>query len=94
MAGVKDTPLVPKGYQQIVNPGTSTALTVPTGSRYAMLNVEGANGVRFRDDGSAPTAAIGMLLTAGTNYWYTGVLSKVRVIAGGAAGTVNVSYYA
>ncbi len=92
---MKDTPLSPTGsYQQLVNPATSTALTVPPGARYAMLNVEGANGIRMRDDGTAPTATVGILLTAGTNYWYTGKLAAVRVIAGGAAGTLNVLYYA
>ena len=94
MAGVKDTALDTKGYQQLVNPGAAVALTVPSGARFAMFNVEGANGIRFRDDGTDPTAAIGMLLTAGTNYWYNGKLQDVRVIAGGAAGTINVSYYA
>ena len=94
MGMVKDARLKAKGYQQIVNPGSSTALTVPSGSQYAMFNVEGANGIRFTDDGTTPTASVGMLLTAGTNYWYTGYdLADVRVIAGGAAGTLNILYY-
>jgi hypothetical protein len=56
-----------------------------------MFNIDTAT-CSFRDDGTAPTAAIGILLTVGTNYWYTGKLSAVRFIS--ATGHVNVSYYA
>lgn len=96
MAGTKDTPLQPMGFQQIASPAASTALTVPKGAKYAMFNISGAAGaqISFRDDGTAPTTTVGMLLTLGTNYWYTGKLDAVRVINGTTAGTLNVSYYA
>lgn len=90
MAGVKDIPLQPKGFQQLT-PAAATALTVPAGARFAMFNIDTASAT-FRDDGTDPTAAIGMILTVGTNYWYTGILQKVKFIS--ATGHVNVSYYA
>jgi hypothetical protein len=93
MAGVKDQSLDPKGFQQLASPASSTGLTVPAGARFAMFNVSGQTCV-FRDDGVAPTATVGMLLTVGTNYWYTGDLSAVRFIQATAGGNVNVSYYA
>ncbi len=91
MAGVKDTPLTPKGFQQITST-SAVALTVPAGARYAMFNV-GTAAVTFRDDGTDPTTGIGMIMAVGTNYWYTGKLSAVKVICA-ATGVLNVSYYA
>lgn len=92
MAGVKDTPLQPKGFQQLTGISSSTALTVPAGARYALLQADTAE-VRWRDDGVAPTATIGMkLLTTSDGYWYSGKLSALRVIS--ATGVLNVSYYA
>lgn len=93
MAGVKDTPLSPMGFQQIVGDTTSRSLTVPTGARYAMFNISGTTNTTFKDDGTAVVSGVGMVLTPGTNYWYTGKLSAVRVI-GAATSTLNVSYYA
>lgn len=90
MPGVKDTPLSPMGYQRLT-PTVSTALTVPAGARYAMLNVETAS-VYMKDDGTAASATSGVAITAGTNYWYTGKLSAVRVFS--ATGILNVLYYA
>jgi len=96
LAGVKDTPLSNMGFQQIVNPAASTALTVPTGSRYALFNCS-AGTIVWRDDGTAPTATIGIIMNPLTgavqNYWYTGELAAVRVIQA-TSGTLNVSYYA
>jgi hypothetical protein len=94
MAGQKDQSLQPLGFQQIAAPASSTALTVPAGARFAMFNVSGTQSVVFRDDGVAPTATVGIILTTGTNYWYTGKLSAVRVIQAAASGNLNVAYYA
>lgn len=93
MAGVKDTPLQPKGYEQIVNPAASTALTVPDGAKFALFNVSAGTAIRMRDDGTAPTATTGLRLILEDKYWYTGKLSAVRVIQQ-TSGTLEVLYYA
>lgn len=81
------------GYQQITSLSTSTALTVPGGAGLAVIQAEGAD-VRWRDDGTAPTATVGMLLPAGAELRYTGALAALRLIQVSAGATVNVSYYA
>ncbi len=50
---------VPLGYQQITGaPMTAgTGLTVPAGATMALISVSGAT-MRWRDDGTAPTASV------------------------------------
>lgn len=82
-----------KGYQQLTAITTSTALTVPRGANVALIQSEAQN-VRWRDDGGAPTATVGMLLQpAFEEFWYTGDLSKLRVIQAAVGAILNVSYY-
>lgn len=89
------------GYQQIIAPATSTALTVPTTDlqglsakpAIAVISVE-TQGVRWRDDGVAPTATIGMPLSAGATFVYDGDLTQIRFIQQVAGAILNISYYA
>lgn len=84
---------LPLGYQQLTVPAASTALTVPATSKRAVIQCEDGD-VRWRDDGVAPTAAIGMRLESGSSMEYTGSLSAIRFIRRtGASGTLNISYY-
>ena len=88
------------GYQQIT-PNTATSLTVPArapdGSKqqvtFAIITPEGQN-VRWRDDGTDPTASVGMPIYVGTSLLYDGNLANLRFINMVAGGKVNVSYYA
>ena len=82
----------PLGYQQLTGISSSTPLTVPSGAMACLIQAE-AQDIRWRDDGVAPTASIGMKLTAGGDFYYTGDLSAVRVIQTTAGSIVNVSYY-
>ena len=91
MSAVRDAKLKPKGYQQINGLAAATALTVPAGAYYALIKCETAT-VRWRDDGVDPTAAVGMLLDVGDEFWYTGELSKIKFIQT-AASVLNVCYY-
>jgi hypothetical protein len=87
------------GYQQITV-DTSKGLTVPVTSPeglnakpvFALIIAEGA-AVRWRDDGIAPTASIGMPLAVGVPLQYDGDLTKIRFIQQVATGIINVSYY-
>lgn len=83
---------VPVGYQQLTSLATSTALTVPASAQFALIQAE-AQALRYRDDGVAPTAAIGMVLAVGDSIWYTGDLVALRIIQVAASGIANVSYY-
>ena len=81
------------GYQQITSLSASTALTVPGGATMALIVAE-TQAVRWRDDGTAPTASIGMPLAVGTSLSYDGDLKAIRFIQQAASATLNVSYYA
>ena len=88
------------GYQQIVGAAAATALTVPTRDNngtsavptLAVIIVEG-QAVRYRDDGTAPTAAVGMPIAVGSVFFYDGDLKAIRFIQVAATATINVSYY-
>lgn len=88
------------GYQQIVGAVAATALTIPTRDNngtsaiptMAVIIVEG-QAVRYRDDGTNPTAAVGMPISIGTAFFYDGDLRSIRFIQTAATATINVSYY-
>jgi hypothetical protein len=89
------------GYQQITSLSTSVGLTVPTQNAeglnqqpsMAIIIAEGAN-VRYRDDGVAPTATVGMPLATGVAFTFDGDLTKIRFIEQSASAKINVVYYA
>lgn len=83
----------PVGQQQITSLSSSTALTVPANARYALITCE-TQAVRWRDDGTAPTAGVGFPLPVGMVLKYTGNLKAFRVIEQTASATVDVAYYA
>ena len=85
----------PKGYQQLTSITSSTGLTVPSGATYCVVVVE-ANGVRYRDDGTAPTASVGMPLAVGqsVSFYGTTELAAVKFIQQASGAILNVSYYA
>lgn len=80
---------VPAGFQQL-SPAAATGLTVPQGGATLAVIVSAAS-FTWRDDGTAPTATVGMVWPANTPLFYAGTLGAIKVIQ--ASGTVNVSYY-
>ena len=85
-----DTPL---GYQQVVGPASATSLpNIPAGATYALITPD-TQGIRWRDDGTDPTATVGMPVPAGTTLKYNGNLAAFRFIQTAATSTVNISYY-
>lgn len=90
--GLKSTTIC-LGYQQITSLSSSTALTVPVGATMALIVAE-TQAVRWRDDGTAPTATVGMPLATGTSLSYDGDLKAIRFIQQTASAVLNVSYYA
>ena len=59
------------GYVQLTNLTVATGLTIPAGTRLILIQAESQD-VRWRDDGTAPTASVGMVLAAGAGISYTG----------------------
>jgi len=80
------------GYQQLTSVSTATGLTVPAGATMALIVAENQS-VRWRDDGTAPTAGVGMLLPVNSSLNYDGDLRRIQFIEILASATVNVSYY-
>lgn len=72
--------------------GTAVSLTPATGATMTQICVETA-AVRYRDDGTAPTASLGIPVAAGTCFQYSGPLSAVQFIAQSSAATIDVAYY-
>ena len=83
------------GYQQIGTAALASAvgLTVPDGAQSAILQAE-TQDIRWRDDGTNPTTSVGMNLTAGTEFLYTGELSEIKFIRVTSGAILNVSFYA
>ena len=87
--------MVPAGYEQKTVGAAAVALaSVPDRSNYALITVAGG-AVRYRDDGTDPTAAVGHPLEAGDILHYTGnradVLKFIRRDSTDA--TLDVTYY-
>lgn len=89
------------GYQQITSLSAAQSLTVPTRDAnglavkpsIALITPE-TQGVRWRDDGTAPTASVGMPLAAGVTLQYDGDLTQIKFIEQTASAKLNISYYA
>lgn len=82
------------GYQQIsaITLNAATALTVPTGAHTAFIQCETLD-VRWRDDGTNPTASVGMILQAGQTLVYSVTSFPIKFIRTGTTSVLNVTYY-
>mgnify|MGYP001605294041 FL=1 len=94
--GQLDTSLIPLIGTTETLPGADTALalTIPVAAKMAVARVETAD-VRYRTDGTVPTAAVGMLVASGTDILICGnSLAPFRVIrATGVSAGMTISYY-
>jgi len=90
--GLKST-TVCLGYQQITSLSSATGLTVPQGATLALIVPETQN-VRWRDDGTDPTASVGMPIFVGASLSYDGDFNKIKFIQETASAKLNISYYA
>lgn len=81
------------GFQQITSLAAAQSLTVPTeGCTFFVVQAEGQS-VRYRQDGTDPTAAVGMTLAVGAAVNFTTDPSKVRFIETAASAKINVEFY-
>lgn len=89
------------GYQQITDLSAAVKLTVPSQDKTGLnqmptiaLITPLTGNVRWRDDGVAPTASVGMPLAAGVTLQYDGILRNIQFINNGGTAELNISYYA
>ncbi len=87
--------LKPLGYTQLTTVGTAGGVglgTIPANSRIVLIQAEAQN-IRWTDDGSAPTASVGMILVANSTLIYSGPMSSVKLIQVAGGGIVNLTFY-
>jgi hypothetical protein len=77
-----------------VTPTATTTCTPPSRAAWASIVVETAS-IRWRDDGTAPTTAIGMLVnpTSTPTMTYNADFNKIQFIAVTGSPVVNISFY-
>jgi len=88
----------PLGYAQTSNLASAASfaglgISVPTDTIMILISCEGG-AIRWRDDGTAPTASVGMPLTDGQEFQYTVVdFSKINFIAQSGSPILNFGFY-
>lgn len=92
----------PLGYCQMTSVATAKALatancttgSVPTqvNNAIAEICVSGA-AIRYRDDGTAPTASIGIPVAAGNCFQYSGNIPGLQIIQQAASATIDATFY-
>ena len=88
------------GYQQITTMSSAVSLTVPATDVHglvgsptlALIRCE-SQAVRWRDDGIAPTASVGMPLAVGDVLEYDGDLKAIQFIEQTGSAKLNINYY-
>lgn len=89
---------IPLGYSRLTNLDTAKDLSqgdlgvIPAVAQIAIIQSE-EQAVRWRDDGTAPTATVGLLLAAGAWIVYYGDLKRIQFIEQAAGAIVHVSFY-
>ena len=101
LAPMLDASTIAFGYKpqkglgsQVITPVASTALTLPTGTKHAIISVRTA-GVFLTEDSSIPSAANGVYIPAGTLLLVQNdaqYLQSLRFIQADGAAIVSVSY--
>lgn len=88
----------------VVNLADDVSPVMPYGAKGALITVE-ASQLRYRDDGTAPTASVGHILAVGDvltlDSWtvpkadWRQVMQRMNFIQGAASttGTLNISWY-
>ena len=90
---------IPLGYRQLDVSTTAVSLSdatggIPSGACRAVVNVE-ANSIRWRDDGTDPTASVGILQKADTFIELPSIQSINAFVAirASADAKLNIAYY-
>jgi hypothetical protein len=90
---VIDGVLEPAGYVQITDVSTAIGVgSIPANTKLTLVQAEGQD-VRWRDDGTDPTAGVGMLLEDGQTLVYNGNPTVLRLIQVTTTAKLNISFY-
>lgn len=85
------------GYQQITALSSAVGLTLPSNADgykpVRALIIAKTQAVRWRDDGTDPSATVGMPLAVGDVLDYDGDLNKIKFIEQAASAELNISFY-
>lgn len=84
----------PLGCAQITSLAAAAGLTPPTGATLVVMSIEGQP-VRYRDDGTNPTATVGVLLpvSTGAPWSYSGPLASIKFIQTAPTAIIDVCFY-
>ncbi len=93
----------PLGMQTLTVSSTAVGLTLPTetavsgatkpvAANYAYITVE-TGAVRWRDDGTDPTASVGSPIASGSSFIYDGNLSAIKFIRQTVDATLTIAFY-
>lgn len=81
------------GYQQITSLAAAQTLTIPAGTQAALVTPE-TQSVRWRDDGTAPTATIGYPLSTSQELELDcAQMAAIKFIEQTASAKLNICYY-
>lgn len=82
------------GYSQLTGLSSAQGVTVPSGANYALIRCESQN-VRWRDDGTNPTASVGYPLNVGEELLYDSQdIANLKFIEQTASAKVNIQWLA
>lgn len=86
------------GYGQLTSLSSAVAVSsvtggIPAGTEQVAIQAETQN-VRYRDDGTDPTASIGMIFTVNTIYMLSiAQAARMKLIEAAASAKLNISFY-
>lgn len=79
-------------YQNTTLSTAQSLANIPSYCVGAYIQAESQT-VRWRDDGTAPTASVGNIIGVGDSIWYDGDLTAIKFIETTASAKLNISYY-
>lgn len=82
----------PIAYEQITVLTAAVGITPPAHATIAVIRADTQN-VRWRDDGTSPTASVGMPLDADDTLVYEGDLDAIKFIEQTASAVLDIAYY-
>lgn len=86
----------PAGYVQGTGLSSVKGLadigTIPADAKLVMVQAE-SQSVRWRDDGTNPSASVGMVIIANDILFYSGDFSAIKFIETTASAKLNITYY-
>lgn len=83
----------PLGHSQITDLSAAVGLTSPPDKATVAVLCARDQVVNYRDDGTSPTATVGIQLQIGVPFIYDGDLSAIKFIQSAASAKLDVAYY-